>query len=98
MEGPHDVDLIGGSFDPGPGATARFGEDANTSRIREVLIGGSSDPGAMARIREDEVTSRSDSDNLEVASGDGQEHSKTKPCKRNKYHRHTPYQIQELEA
>lgn len=60
------------------------------------LIGGSSDPGAMG-FREDADMSRSGSENLEAASGDGQERSRIKSSKRSKYHRHTAHQIQELE-
>ncbi|XP_028769098.1 homeobox-leucine zipper protein ANTHOCYANINLESS 2 isoform X2 [Neltuma alba] len=49
------------------------------------------------RSREEEQESRSGSDNLEVASGDDQDASDHPPRKK-RYHRHTPQQIQELEA
>lgn len=62
------------------------------------LIGGSFDPVTMARIREDAVMSRSGSDNLEAASGDGQECSRIKSSNRSKNHRHTAHQTEELEA
>lgn len=60
-------------------------------------IGGSSDPGAMG-FRKDADMNRSGTDNLEAASGDGEEHSTIKSSNRSKYHRHTAHQIQELEA
>ncbi|GFP87661.1 homeobox-leucine zipper protein anthocyaninless 2 [Phtheirospermum japonicum] len=54
--------------------------------------------GDMGLIR-DELESRSGSDNLEAASGDDLNTSdQKKPSKRKKYHRHTTFQIQELEA
>lgn len=49
------------------------------------------------RSREEEQESRSGSDNLDVASGDDQDASDLPPRKK-RYHRHTPQQIQELEA
>lgn len=53
--------------------------------------------GGGRRSREDEHESRSGSDNLEGASGDDLEASDLPPRKK-RYHRHTPQQIQELEA
>ncbi|KAM7491638.1 hypothetical protein LguiA_034559 [Lonicera macranthoides] len=52
--------------------------------------------GVMTRIKEDEYESRSGSDNFEGGSGDEQDTTANK--RKKKYHRHTPYQIQELEA
>ncbi|XP_059634120.1 homeobox-leucine zipper protein ANTHOCYANINLESS 2-like [Cornus florida] len=49
------------------------------------------------RSREEEHESRSGSDNMEGGSGDDQD-AANKPAKRKRYHRHTPQQIQELEA
>ncbi|CAN1236865.1 Homeobox-leucine zipper protein ANTHOCYANINLESS 2 [Linum grandiflorum] len=49
------------------------------------------------RSREEEHDSRSGSDNLDGASGDEQD-ADGKPPKKKRYHRHTPQQIQELEA
>ncbi|KAM0945409.1 putative transcription factor & lipid binding HD-SAD family [Dioscorea sansibarensis] len=46
--------------------------------------------------KDDENESRSGSDNLEGGSGDDLEHEN--PRKKKRYHRHTPQQIQELEA
>lgn len=62
------------------------------------MIGENFDPGSMGRGREDEYESRSGSDNFEGASGDDQDTPGDKSSKRKKYHRHTPYQIQELES
>jgi len=53
--------------------------------------------GNGRRSREEEHESRSGSDNLEGASGDDQDASDLPPRKK-RYHRHTPQQIQELEA
>ncbi|GMH00540.1 hypothetical protein Nepgr_002379 [Nepenthes gracilis] len=47
--------------------------------------------------REEEHESRSGSDNMDGASGDDQE-AADNPRKKKRYHRHTPQQIQELEA
>lgn len=60
--------------------------------------------GAMARDAEAQNDSRSGSDHLDAISGvgdddDDAEPSGSNPRKRKKrYHRHTPQQIQELEA
>ncbi|XP_010544375.1 PREDICTED: homeobox-leucine zipper protein ANTHOCYANINLESS 2-like [Tarenaya hassleriana] len=52
---------------------------------------------ANRRSREEERESRSGSDNGEGISGDDQDIS-DKPPRKKRYHRHTPQQIQELEA
>ncbi|TYH42968.1 hypothetical protein ES332_D11G096900v1 [Gossypium tomentosum] len=49
------------------------------------------------RSREEEHESRSGSDNMDGASGDDQD-AADKPPRKKRYHRHTPQQIQELEA
>ena len=49
------------------------------------------------RSREEEHESRSGSDNLDGVSGDDQDAADNPPRKK-RYHRHTPQQIQELEA
>lgn len=49
------------------------------------------------RSRDEEHESRSGSDNMEGGSGDDQE-AGDKPPRKKRYHRHTPQQIQELEA
>ena len=59
--------------------------------------GGRGEPDSLRRSKEDENESRSGgSDNLEVISGDDFEQEN--PRKKKRYHRHTPQQIQELEA
>ncbi|KAL2478800.1 Homeobox-leucine zipper protein ANTHOCYANINLESS 2 [Forsythia ovata] len=69
----------------GQGELARMGENYESS-----IVGG-------RRSRDEEHESRSGSDNMEVASGDDQDAS-DKPPRKKRYHRHTPQQIQELEA
>jgi homeobox-leucine zipper protein len=49
------------------------------------------------RSREEEHDSRSGSDNMDGGSGDDQDAADNPPRKK-RYHRHTPQQIQELEA
>ncbi|KAK7274574.1 hypothetical protein RIF29_15670 [Crotalaria pallida] len=51
----------------------------------------------LRRSREEEHESRSGSDNMDGASGDEQDAADNPPRKK-RYHRHTPQQIQELEA
>ncbi|KAL7003319.1 hypothetical protein U1Q18_004477 [Sarracenia purpurea var. burkii] len=63
-----------------------------------ALMGENFDPILMGRIKEDGHKSRSESDELEAASGDDQDATGDKHPRRKKYHRHTPSQIQELEA
>ena len=63
-----------------------------------ALMGENFNPSLMARIEEDGNESRSENDRLEGASGDDQDTTGNKHTRRKKYHRHTPYQIQELEA
>ncbi|XP_044503747.1 homeobox-leucine zipper protein ANTHOCYANINLESS 2-like isoform X3 [Mangifera indica] len=53
--------------------------------------------GVGRRSREDERESRSGSDNIDGGSGDDQDAADNPPRKK-RYHRHTPQQIQELEA
>ncbi|XP_047938945.1 homeobox-leucine zipper protein ANTHOCYANINLESS 2 isoform X1 [Salvia hispanica] len=62
------------------------------------LLGESHEGGLIGRMREDELESRSGSDNFEGASGDDDNPTHNKASKRKKYHRHTAFQIQELEA
>ncbi|KAE8022500.1 hypothetical protein FH972_008293 [Carpinus fangiana] len=56
------------------------------------------DPSMVVRMRDDGYESRSGSDNVEGASGDDQDAGDDQRQKKKKYHRHTPQQIQELEA
>jgi len=51
----------------------------------------------LRRSREEEHESRSGSDNMDGASGDDFDAADNPPRKK-RYHRHTPQQIQELEA
>ncbi|KAL2477749.1 Homeobox-leucine zipper protein ANTHOCYANINLESS 2 [Forsythia ovata] len=69
----------------GQGEVARMGENYESSNV-----GG-------RRSRDEEHESRSGSDNMEGASGDDQD-AADKPPRKKRYHRHTPQQIQELEA
>ena len=63
------------------------------------LLGSTGDGDSLVRAREDENDSRSGSDNLDGASGDDLDPDNGNPRKKKKrYHRHTPQQIQELEA
>ncbi|XP_027103840.1 homeobox-leucine zipper protein ANTHOCYANINLESS 2 isoform X3 [Coffea arabica] len=64
------------------------------------LIGENFGPGDADKSKEEEYESRSGSDNIEGASGDDQDTQgdKASSSGRKKYHRHTPFQIQELEA
>ncbi|XP_027363224.1 homeobox-leucine zipper protein ANTHOCYANINLESS 2 isoform X3 [Abrus precatorius] len=62
------------------------------------LIGENFDTSLMGRMRDDEYESRSGSDNFEGVSGDDQDGGDDTPQRKKRYHRHTPHQIQELEA
>ncbi|KAL8094588.1 hypothetical protein AgCh_036210 [Apium graveolens] len=62
------------------------------------LIGGNFHPGAMVRTQEEDFESKSGSENMEVPSGDEQERPRCRSQREKKYNRHTPFQIQELEA
>ncbi|KAK7314990.1 hypothetical protein VNO77_33522 [Canavalia gladiata] len=63
------------------------------------LIGESFDTSLLGRMRDDEYESRSGSDNFDGGSGEDQDAGDDPPHKKKKkYHRHTPQQIQELEA
>ncbi|WOK95180.1 homeobox-leucine zipper protein ROC5-like [Canna indica] len=61
-----------------------------------ITVGGGSDGDSAKRNREDDNDSRSGSDNLEAISGDDLDQENSR--KKKRYHRHTPQQIQELEA
>jgi homeobox-leucine zipper protein len=65
-------------------------EDVNRSMHENYEQNG------LRRSREEEQ-SRSGSDNLDGVSGDEQD-ADDKPPRKKRYHRHTPQQIQELEA
>ncbi|KAG6390178.1 hypothetical protein SASPL_151660 [Salvia splendens] len=55
------------------------------------LLRGSHNSSLIGRLREDELES-------EGGSGDDDNATRNKSSKKKKYHRHTPFQIQELEA
>ncbi|KAG8050488.1 hypothetical protein GUJ93_ZPchr0009g691 [Zizania palustris] len=79
------------------------GQLGNVNRLGMLGNGGSGSGGgdgdSLGRGREDENDSRSGSDNLDGASGDDLDPDNSNPRKKKKrYHRHTPQQIQELEA
>ncbi|KAE8701006.1 Homeobox-leucine zipper protein ROC6 [Hibiscus syriacus] len=61
----------------------------------ESRLGENFEASIGRRSREE---SRSGSDNMDDASGDDQEAAADKPPRKKRYHRHTPQQIQELEA
>ncbi|KAL8126110.1 hypothetical protein AgCh_013410 [Apium graveolens] len=63
-----------------------------------ALVAGNSETGAMVIAREEDFESKSGSEPMEAASGDEQERPRGKSKRKQKYHRHTPYQIQELEG
>lgn len=54
--------------------------------------------GNVGRRSREENESRSGSDNMDGASGDDLDGADDKPPRKKRYHRHTPQQIQELEA
>lgn len=70
--------------------------------LGEIGLIGENFEGNLGRVRGDGSESRSGgSDNVEGASGDEQDvppGPSSSSRRRQKYHRHTPYQIQELEA
>lgn len=78
------------------------GQLGDLSRMGLIGSGGSGSGGdgdSLGRGREDENDSRSGSDNVDGASGDELDPDNSNPRKKKKrYHRHTPQQIQELEA
>ncbi|TVU08845.1 hypothetical protein EJB05_42261 [Eragrostis curvula] len=78
------------------------GQLGDVSRLGLMGSGGSGSVGdgdSLGRGREEENDSRSGSDNLDGASGDELDPDNSNPRKKKKrYHRHTPQQIQELEA
>ncbi|WOL07520.1 hypothetical protein Cni_G16263 [Canna indica] len=73
------------------------GGDRNLAPITGKAVGGDLD--SLRRNKEDENESRSGgSDNLGGVSGDELDLEQENPRKKKRYHRHTPQQIQELEA
>jgi homeobox-leucine zipper protein len=78
------------------------GQLGDVNRLSLVGTSGSGSVGdgnLTRRGRDDENGSQSGSDNLDGASGDDLDTDNSNPRKKKKrYHRHTPQQIQELEA
>lgn len=68
----------------------------NSERNPMAAIGAAAGALDSINAKDDEIESRSGSDNLEGNSGDDLDQDN--PRKRKRYHRHTPQQIQELEA
>ncbi|XP_039061410.1 homeobox-leucine zipper protein ANTHOCYANINLESS 2-like [Hibiscus syriacus] len=64
----------------------------------ETRLGENFEASIGRRSREDEHEIRSGSDNIDSVSGDDQDAAADKPPRKKRYHRHTPQQIQELEA
>ncbi|KAG9146266.1 hypothetical protein Leryth_007964, partial [Lithospermum erythrorhizon] len=63
------------------------------------MRGENFDSGAMTRgTREEDSDSKFGSDNIEGASGNDHDGPESKSSRMKKYHRHTSYQIQELEG
>ncbi|CAA0830704.1 Homeobox-leucine zipper protein ANTHOCYANINLESS 2 [Striga hermonthica] len=82
----------GGQGDHQLGAR-NIGENGNYENI-----GGVNGVGRVRSRDELEVESRSGSDNMDAGSGDDHDGGSDKPPRKKRYHRHTPQQIQELEA
>lgn len=66
-------------------------------RGKTSLMGEDLDPGLMGMIKENGYEGRCGSDQFKGASSDDEDGSSGKQKRKKKYHRHTPYQIKELE-
>lgn len=73
----------------GRGDGARIGENYEVNNANSI--------NGLRRSREDDHESRSGSDNMDGGSGEDNDGDDKRPRKK-RYHRHTPQQIQELEA
>ncbi|XP_062090255.1 homeobox-leucine zipper protein ANTHOCYANINLESS 2 isoform X2 [Humulus lupulus] len=80
---------------PGLSLALQTNRDGQGDMIRNMAE--SFEPGSGRRSRDEEHESRSGSDNMDGGSGDDQD-ATDKPPRKKRYHRHTPQQIQELEA
>ncbi|PON62678.1 Octamer-binding transcription factor [Trema orientale] len=80
---------------PGLSLALQTNIDGQGDMIRNMAE--SFEPGSGRRSRDEEHESRSGSDNMDGGSGDDQD-AADKPPRKKRYHRHTPQQIQELEA
>nr|CAB3454016.1 unnamed protein product [Digitaria exilis] len=98
-----------GGFGAPPGLSLGLQTNMDGGQLGDMsrmgLMGGGGGSGSagegdsLGRGREDENDSRSGSDNVDGASGDELDPDNSNPRKKKKrYHRHTPQQIQELEA
>lgn len=72
-----------------------FGQTSGIEGQGEV--GASVGECEQGKSKDEEYESRSGSDNMDGGSGDDQDAADNPPRKK-RYHRHTPQQIQELEA
>ncbi|KAL6633793.1 hypothetical protein ACP70R_026464 [Stipagrostis hirtigluma subsp. patula] len=89
-----------GGFSSSPGLSLAL--DNAGGMGGRMLPGGAGADGAMARDADAENDSRSGSDHLDAMSGGGEDEDDAEPGnprkRKKRYHRHTPQQIQELEA
>ncbi|MQM20256.1 hypothetical protein Taro_053274 [Colocasia esculenta] len=89
---------VGGGQDEMMRRIAGVGDLDTPSGGVVALNGGTGAPGkSNGNHREEDYESRSGSDNMEGGSGDDLD-PENPPNKKKRYHRHTPWQIQELEA
>ncbi|KAJ8900309.1 hypothetical protein K2173_024949 [Erythroxylum novogranatense] len=80
-----------------PGLSLALQQPSVDGQSEVARVAENFEPSLGRRSREEEHESRSGSDNLDGASGDDQDAADNPPRKK-RYHRHTPQQIQELEA
>ncbi|TYJ27017.1 hypothetical protein E1A91_A07G158200v1 [Gossypium mustelinum] len=80
-----------------PGLSLALQQPSIDNQGDGVRMGENFDASIGRRSREEEHESRSGSDNIDGVSGDDQDAADNRPRKK-RYHRHTPQQIQELEA
>ncbi|XP_051145705.1 homeobox-leucine zipper protein ANTHOCYANINLESS 2-like [Andrographis paniculata] len=73
------------------GEMGRLGDLQNYEMLSNSVAGG-------RRSRDDDHESRSGSDNMDGAASGDDPDAADKPPRKKRYHRHTPQQIQELEA
>ncbi|KAI3407187.1 uncharacterized protein J3R85_021230 [Psidium guajava] len=87
-------------FNNSPGLSLALQTGIENQQMGESYEQMSASNHHLRRSREEEHESRSGSDNLDGggASGDDQDASADNPPRKKRYHRHTPQQIQELEA
>ncbi|KAL9315090.1 hypothetical protein ACSQ67_016091 [Phaseolus vulgaris] len=80
-----------------PGLSLALQSDVDGQGDMNRLMPENFEQNGLRRSREEEHESRSGSDNMDGASGDDFDAADNPPRKK-RYHRHTPQQIQELEA